>query len=114
MPIRRPQRADEHEGSQTPRIGLEHLRRPPRLAGWTGGPLVREGESLVEAATRKEIKRIKLESVPLGIVFTKDGRTAFVTAVQNDVVLKIDLEKAEVTGRATAGLAPDGVAVAGL
>jgi hypothetical protein len=30
--------------------------------------------------TRKETKRIKLESVPLGIVFSADGKTAFVTA----------------------------------
>jgi YVTN family beta-propeller protein len=69
---------------------------------------------VVDAATRKEIKRIKLESVPLGIVFSKDGKIAFVSAVEADFVLRIDLDKAEVTGKTTTGLAPDGLAVAGI
>jgi YVTN family beta-propeller protein len=69
---------------------------------------------LIDAATRKETKRIKLESVPLGIVFSKNGKIAFVSAVQNDFVLKIDLEKGEILGRAETGQAPDGVAVAGI
>ena len=69
---------------------------------------------VIDSATKKEIRRIKLESVPLGIVFSKDGKTAFVSAVQNDFVLKIDLEKGEVSGRAVSGLAPDGVALAGV
>jgi DNA-binding beta-propeller fold protein YncE len=65
---------------------------------------------VIDAATRKEIKRMKLESVPLGIVFSKDGKTAFVTAVETDCVLKIDADKYEITGRAETGKAPDGVA----
>jgi YVTN family beta-propeller protein len=69
---------------------------------------------VVDAATRKETKRIKLDSVPLGLVFSKDGNTAFVTAVESDFVMKIDLRTAQVLGRAATGLAPDGVAVAGL
>lgn len=69
---------------------------------------------LIDAATRKEIKRMKLDSVPLGITFSKNGKFVFVTAVQNDFVLKIDLEKAEVLGKAEVGLAPDGIAVAGM
>jgi YVTN family beta-propeller protein len=69
---------------------------------------------VLDAATRKETRRIKLESVPMGIVFSRDGKFAFVSAVQNDFVLKIDLTKYEIVGRATTGVAPDGVAVAGM
>ena len=69
---------------------------------------------VIDSATKKEIRRIKLESVPLGIVFSKDGKTAFVSAVQEDFVLKIDLEKNETIGKVVSGQAPDGVAVAGI
>ncbi len=69
---------------------------------------------VIDSGTRKEVKRIKLESVPLGIVFSKDGKTAFVSAVQSDFILKIDLEKGEVTGKAVSGQAPDGVALSGM
>lgn len=69
---------------------------------------------VLDAATRKEIKRIKLESVPLGIVFSKDAKIAFVSAVQEDAILKIDLEKYEVSGKAASGAAPDGVALGGM
>jgi YVTN family beta-propeller protein len=69
---------------------------------------------VLDAATRKETRRMKLDSVPLGIVFSKDARTAFVSAVEQDYVLKIDLEKYEVSGKAPSGLAPDGVALGGM
>ena len=68
---------------------------------------------IVDAATRKEVRRIKLESVPMGITFARDGRTAFVSAGDPDIVLRIDLEKGEVTGRVETGKVPDGIAVAG-
>ncbi|MBS1796154.1 MAG: YncE family protein [Acidobacteria bacterium] len=66
---------------------------------------------LIDSATRKEIKRIKLDSVPLGMVFSKDGQTVYVTTVETDGVLKIDLNKGEVSGRAATGQAPDGIAL---
>ncbi len=69
---------------------------------------------IIDAATRKEVKRIKLESTPLGIVFTADGKTAFVSAGGPDVVLKINLETGDVTGRIETGKVPDGIAVAGI
>jgi YVTN family beta-propeller protein len=69
---------------------------------------------VLDAATRKETRRMKLESVPLGIVFSKDAGIAFVSAVESDFVLKIALEKFEVLGKATSGLAPDGVALGGM
>ena len=54
---------------------------------------------------------MKLESVPLGVFFSVDGKTAYVSAVESDVVLKIDLEKMSVVGRVETGLAPDGLAL---
>ena len=69
---------------------------------------------VIDAATKKEVKRIKLESVPLGIVFSVDGKTAFVSVVEPDLVLKINLESGEVLGRVDSGKAPDGIAVAGI
>lgn len=69
---------------------------------------------VLDAATRKETKRIKVEGAPLGIIFSKDGKTAFVTVAQPDFVLKIDLEKGEVTGKTAAGKVPDGIALTGM
>jgi DNA-binding beta-propeller fold protein YncE len=68
---------------------------------------------IIDAATRKETGRMKLESVPLGVAFSDDGKTVFVTVVDPDAVLKIDLEKLVVTGRGDPGKGPDGVAVFG-
>lgn len=69
---------------------------------------------IIDAATRKEIKRIKLDSTPLGIVFSADGKTAFVSVGGPDMVLKVNLETGEVTGRVETGKVPDGIAVAGM
>ena len=69
---------------------------------------------VIDAATRKEIKRIKLESTPLGLVFSADGKTAFVTAGDPDIVLKIDIDSGRVLGRVETGKVPDGIAVAGI
>ena len=69
---------------------------------------------IIETATRKEAKRIKLDSAPLGIVFSKDGKTAFVSAVEKDSVLKIDLEKGAGVGTGETGKVPDGIALTGM
>ena len=76
---------------------------------------------VIDVATRKEIKRLKLDNVPLGVAFSADGKTLFVTAGRPnpaspgvDQVLRIDLEKLTITGTATPGAAPDGIAVAGM
>ncbi len=68
----------------------------------------------IDAATKKEVKRLKLESIPLGITFAKNAKVAFVTVGQPDMVLRVDLEKLEVTGKAETGKVPDGVSVFGL
>jgi DNA-binding beta-propeller fold protein YncE len=69
---------------------------------------------ILDAATRKEVRRIKLESVPLGIAFSADGKLAFVSVVEPDLILKINLETGAVLGRVDVGKAPDGIAVAGM
>ena len=69
---------------------------------------------IIDSVTKKELKRIKLESTPLGIVFSANGKTAFVTVGQPDAVLKINLDTGEVTGRVETGKLPDGIAVAGI
>ncbi|HVF30723.1 MAG TPA: hypothetical protein VNA22_07110, partial [Pyrinomonadaceae bacterium] len=69
---------------------------------------------IIDAATKKEAKRIKLDSNPMGIAFSADGKVAFVSVVQPDLVLKINLETGQVLGSVDTGKAPDGVAVAGI
>ena len=69
---------------------------------------------IIDAATKKEVKRIKLESIPLGIAFSTDGKIAFVSAGQPDLVLKIDLETGQVLGSVDTGKVPDGIAVSGV
>lgn len=66
---------------------------------------------VIDAATHKELRRMKIESVPMGIVFSADGKTAFVTINGPDAVIKVDLEKMEITGRVDSGKGPDGIAV---
>lgn len=68
---------------------------------------------IYDRASRKETRRLKLDSAPLGVVFSADGNTAFVSAVQPDAVLKVDLEKMVVAGRVETGQAPDGLALVG-
>ena len=50
----------------------------------------------------------------MGIVFSSDGKTAFVTINGPDAVIKVDLEKMEVKGRVDSGKGPDGIAVYGV
>lgn len=76
---------------------------------------------VIDAATRKEVKRMKLDNVPLGVAFSRDGKTIFVTAGRPDpnaagvdAVLRIDLEKMAITGSVNPGIAPDGIAIAGI
>ena len=85
----------------------------PAMGGWK--PVIDNMiASSIDATSRKELRRIKLESVPLGIVFSADGKLAFVSVVEPDLVLKINLETGEVLGRVETGKAPDGIAVAGM
>jgi len=69
------------------------------------------GELIVfDAATRKEIKRIKVEGGAVGVTVTADGKLAYL-AIQNlNSIAAIDLEKLEVVGNVETGAGPDGIA----
>jgi DNA-binding beta-propeller fold protein YncE len=68
------------------------------------------GELIVfDAATRKEIKRIKVEGGAVGVTAAADGKRAYL-AIQNlNSIVAIDLEKLEVVGKVETGAGPDGI-----
>ncbi len=69
---------------------------------------------IIDPRTHKEIERISLKVVAWGIIFSKDSKFAYVTAAQDDLVLKINLETRKVVGQARTGKVPDGVELAGM
>ncbi|MGH9457620.1 MAG: hypothetical protein ACRD2J_08280 [Thermoanaerobaculia bacterium] len=85
---------------------------------------------LWDAAERREIRRAKLDlrtapdaaqrlfgdqfgdsPVPVGLVISADGRSAFVAATQADAVVVIDTETLEIRDVLRAGREPDGMAL---
>jgi YVTN family beta-propeller protein len=85
--------------------------------------------AVLDAATRKEIRRISMDReavpgstdrifstrfgkspVPVGILVAPDGKRAYVASTNADVVSVIDLDKLAVVDRITAGKEPDGLA----
>jgi YVTN family beta-propeller protein len=66
--------------------------------------------TVIDAATRKTIKRIRLGRGAAGIVMVPDASRAFVACTPDDYVDVIDLHSLEVVGRVEAGRAPDGLA----
>jgi DNA-binding beta-propeller fold protein YncE len=76
------------------------------LVSTLGGPdLV-----VLNATTRKEIKRIPIGHGAAGIVMQPDGSRAFVACSPDDYVAVIDLHSLEVVGHIQAGGQPDGMA----
>lgn len=91
----------------------------------------RTGEvALFDAGARKEVRRRKLDlqnapdavkrlfgdqfgesPVPVGLVVSRDGRTAWVAATQSDVVVEIDTATLEPRRPLEAGREPDGMAL---
>ncbi len=71
-----------------------------------------EGHEVVvlDAASRKEIKRIKTGSTPEGILMVPDGSRAFVALAEEGAVVTIDLKSLEVTGKLATGPGVDGMA----
>ena len=71
-----------------------------------------EGHEVVvlDAASRKEIKRIKTGGTPLGILMVPDGSRAFVALADEGAVVTIDLKSLEVTGKLATGPGVDGMA----
>lgn len=69
------------------------------------------GDLLVlEHATKKELKRIKLGRQPAGILITPDSARAYVAVTGDDNVAVIDLKNLELTDRLKTGTGPDGMA----
>ena len=68
---------------------------------------------VLDAATRKEIKRIPVGHGAAGIQMQPDGSRAFVACTPDNYVVAIDLTSLQITARIDAGREPDGMAWAG-
>jgi YVTN family beta-propeller protein len=66
--------------------------------------------AIFDAATRKEVKRVKIGRGAAGIQMQPDGTRAFVACTPDDYVTIIDLKTLEATGHIDAGKQPDGLA----
>jgi DNA-binding beta-propeller fold protein YncE len=82
------------EGFDVTPDGRELLGR--RVARWRLAPIsdLDAGDLLVpERETRRELKRIKLEKEPAGILIVTDGSRAYVAVTGDDNVAVIDLKR---------------------
>lgn len=76
------------------------------LVSTLGGPdLV-----ILDAKTRREVKRLRIGRGAAGIEMQPDGARAFVACTPDDYVAVIDLKSLEVAGHIEAGKQPDGLA----
>jgi YVTN family beta-propeller protein len=64
---------------------------------------------ILDAASRKELKHIKLGRQPEGILMVAEGGRAYVAVAGEKTVAVIDLKSLEVTGRIATGNGPDGL-----
>jgi YVTN family beta-propeller protein len=65
---------------------------------------------VLDASTRKEIKRMPLGKMPEGILIPPSGSRAFVAVNGDNNVAVIDLKTWQVTNRIQTGVGPDGMA----
>jgi YVTN family beta-propeller protein len=65
---------------------------------------------VMDAASRKQIKRINLGSATAGILVQPDGSRAYVAVTSDNNVAVIDLKTLTVVGRIPVGKGPDGLA----
>ena len=65
---------------------------------------------VLDAPTRKEIKRLALGKMPEGILIPPGGSRAFVAVNGDNHVAVIDLETWQVTKKIPTGVGPDGMA----
>jgi YVTN family beta-propeller protein len=65
---------------------------------------------ILDARTRREVKRLKIGRGAAGIQMQPDGERAYVACTPDDYVAVIDLKSLEVTGHIEAGKQPDGLA----
>jgi len=95
-----------------------HTKRSNRLKFTPDGKLVlisdMEGDELIvlDAAARKEIKRLKPGRAPEGIQISPDGQRAYVAVAGDNAVAVVDLKTLEVTDHIPTGSGPDGMALA--
>lgn len=66
--------------------------------------------TIINAATRREVKRLKVGRGAAGIQMQPDGGRAYVACTPDNTVAVIDLTSLEVVGRIDAGGQPDGLA----
>jgi DNA-binding beta-propeller fold protein YncE len=66
--------------------------------------------AIFDAATRREVKRVKIGRGAAGIQMQPDGARAFIACTPDDYVAIVDLKTLEVTGHIEAGKEPDGLA----
>uniref|UniRef100_Q01ZG5 40-residue YVTN family beta-propeller repeat protein n=1 Tax=Solibacter usitatus (strain Ellin6076) TaxID=234267 RepID=Q01ZG5_SOLUE len=66
--------------------------------------------TILDAATRKAVKRVKIGSGAAGIEMNPDGARAYVACTPDNYVVVIDLKKLEVAEHFDAGKQPDGMA----
>jgi YVTN family beta-propeller protein len=65
---------------------------------------------VLDVATRKPIKRVKIGTGAAGLVVQPDGKRAFAACTPDNYVAVVDLATLEVTGHIEAGKNPDGMA----
>jgi YVTN family beta-propeller protein len=64
---------------------------------------------VVEVASRKEIKRIKVGTGIAGILVSADGSKAYIGATPDNYVGVVDLKTLEMSGKISTGKGPDGM-----
>jgi YVTN family beta-propeller protein len=65
---------------------------------------------VLDAAARKEIRRVNLGHGVAGILIVPDGSRAYVAVSPDSQVAVVDLKTFSVTGRIATGKGPDGMA----
>ena len=65
---------------------------------------------VLDASSRKEIKRFNLGRQPEGILILPDGSRAYVAVAGENTVAVLDLKALEVSARIPTGKGPDGMA----
>jgi YVTN family beta-propeller protein len=65
---------------------------------------------IIDAATRRDVKRLNIGHGAAGILMQPDGSRAYVACTPDNYVTVVDLKSLEVTGRIEAGKQPDGLA----
>jgi YVTN family beta-propeller protein len=93
-----------------------HTKRANRVKFTPGGKLVLISDLetgdlvVVDAAGRKEVKRLNLGRGVAGILIIPGGATAYVAVSPESQVAVVDLKTLSVTGRIPTGKGPDGMA----